>query len=488
MLSKTSSIEQNRRKAAWREWTSLERTTRRNLIVVTTGFVLALGFDAIRGIFAPEARIAAGYAAKVACSAYFGNAADGVRRDVAAIADEELSFLPGISLEVDDSAATIRASWFPFASRVAVWIDGRGSVLLPEGFDADHPAVATLRVESSPREGVDEGAPWPRGEHVEIPQDAPKFDAAMRLVFDDAADSPPLRTRAIVIVHRGAIVAERYAAGFGPKSVLPAWSVTKSITNALVGILVGEGKLQPNAPVDFDEWRGDARAAITLENLLRMESGLAFDENYADPASDVLRMLFSTNDMARFAATRPLERRPGEKFHYASGSSLLVQRAIRGALDDDVAYRAFPAKRLFDPIHAKSAFLEADNAGTFVGSSYAHATARDFARFGLLYLDDGMWQGKRLLPEGFVAWSTTPSRSARNGEYGAHWWLNRSIDGRAAPFPNLPGDLFLADGFEGQYVIVVPSKHAVIVRLGNTPAAAEFPFERFVGAVLAELP
>lgn len=489
MLPSTPADARRRKKAAWREFTPLDRTTRRKTIALVAGFVVALAGDAVRGTLVPEARVAAGYAAKVACTAIFANEDGGMRRDVAALEREDLGMLPGVSIEIDESTRTVRAGVFAITERVAVWIRGRGAVLLPDGVDIDHPATASLDASfdggRATRVDASDSEPWPRGETVAIPNGAPAFTAAMKIAFesDDAARS--LRTRAVVIVHRGAIVAERYADGFGPGSILPGWSVTKSVTNAMVGMLVGEGRLQPNAPAGFPEWSADARAAITLENLLRMDSGLAFDENYVDPRSDVLRMLFLAADMSRLALESPLERRPGERFEYSSGSSLLLQRAIRRALDDDAAYRALPA-RLFDAIGARRMFVEADCVGTFVGSSFAHGTARDFARFGLLYLDDGVAFGKRVLPEGFVSWSTTPGRSARNGEYGAHWWLNREVDGRPRPFPSLPPDLFFADGFEGQHVVVVPSARVVIVRLGSTQGI-EFPFERFVSAVLADL-
>lgn len=447
--------------------------------------MVALVLDAVRGSLLPEARIAAGYAAKVACTAIFANDEAGMRRDVAALEREDLGMLPGVAIEVDATTRSVRAGVFAVAERVAVWIRGRGAVLLPEGVDLDHPAIASLDWGPGTRVGTDDSLPWPRGEAVTSLDGDPTFDSAMRLAFEETEERARLGTRAVVIVHRGRIVAERYAAGFGPRSILPGWSVTKSITNAMVGMLVGEGRLQPNAPADFPEWRADARASITIENLLRMDSGLEFDEDYLDPRSDVLRMLFLAEDMARTALESPPRRRPGERFEYSSGSSLLLQRAMRRALGDDSAYRALPA-RLFDAIGARRMFLEADCAGTFVGSSYAHGTARDFARFGLLYLEDGVALGRRVLPGGFVAWSTTPGRSARNGEYGAHWWLNREVDGRARPFPSLPADLYFADGHEGQFVVVAPSHQAVIVRLGCT-RGVEFPLEEFVGAILAEL-
>ena len=263
--------------------------------------------------------------------------------------------------------------------------------------------------------------------------------------------------------------------------------MTKSVTCALVGLRVADGRLSLPQPTGFPEWGSDARSAITLEDLLRMQSGLVFDENYEEPDSDVLRMLYGAKDMAAFAANHAQEHDPKRRFHYSSGSSLLVQRLLRASFAEEREYAEYPYRRLFHPIGCASARIECDASGTFVGSSYSHMTARDWARFGLFLEQDGVWNGKRLLPDGFLAFATTPTSSAPSGEYGAHFWLNRGTKTRDPPYPSLPRDVVIAAGYEGQYVVIVPEKRLVIVRLGLTPAGTTFPLESFVAGILAAL-
>jgi hypothetical protein len=179
--------------------------------------------------------------------------------------------------------------------------------------------------------------------------------------------------------------------------------MTKSVTNALVGILVGQGKLSVDEPAPVPEWSGpdDPRGAITLDQMLRMSSGLEFGEIYEDPRSDVCLMLFSVRDAAAYAADKPLETGPGGKWYYSSGTTNIISRIVRDSVGGTQAdYFAFPRRALFDRIGMRSAIIEPDPSGTFVGSSYMYATARDWARFGLLYLQDGVWEGERILPEG----------------------------------------------------------------------------------------
>lgn len=443
------------------------------------GFLaLALGFLAsgIDGVLRPYVAIAAGYAAKVGATAVLI-----AGRDADSVEDEELAFLPGIRLVVDRTEPSVEASLLavPWVSRKAIVIEGRGAVLLPEGVERiDLPTVTA----GTPT-ARDPVRPWPEGEHVESVS-RPGLDQAIATVFGDEG-SDPLRTRAVIVVEKGRIVAERYARGCDASTILPGWSMTKSVTCALVGLRVADGALSLPQPAGFPEWRDDARSAITLEDLLRMQSGLEFDEDYAEPSSHVLRMLYHARDMAGFAAQSPLRSEPGRRFQYSSGSSLLVQRMLRATFRNDLEYAVFPTQRLFQPLGCSSARLECDASGTFVGSSYAHMTARDWARFGLFLERDGAWGGKRLLPDGFLGFAATPTAAAPNGEYGAHLWLNRGTSTRDPPYPSLPRDLRIAAGYEGQYIVIVPSKQLVIVRLGLTPAGTTFPLENFVAAILA---
>jgi CubicO group peptidase (beta-lactamase class C family) len=247
--------------------------------------------------------------------------------------------------------------------------------------------------------------------------------------------------------------------------------MAKSITQALAGLLVKDGRLDIFAAADVPQWRGhgDPRAAITLDQLLRMSSGLTFVEDYApDHPSDVIEMLYGRGreDMAAFAATFPLAHPPGEYFAYSSGTTNIVSACLGRAFGaDGPSFQAFMRERLFDPIGMTSADPRFDGAGTFIGSSFCFATARDFARFGLLYMRDGVWDGVRLLPVGWVDYARTPTFQqfgCIDGPYGASWWLDTAGPGS-----------FSANGYQGQHTILCPDRDLIIVRHGATPESRQ---------------
>jgi CubicO group peptidase (beta-lactamase class C family) len=299
------------------------------------------------------------------------------------------------------------------------------------------------------------------------------------------------RTRAALVVHGGRLLAESYAPGYGPASRLCGWSMTKGVMSALVGILAGEGRLSLKDRALLPEWRrpGDPRADIALEDLLRMRSGLAFSDVYSDPLSDVTRMLFVSQSAAGLAAARPLCAAPGDRWAYSSGTTNIISRVARGAFPSHADYLAFPRRALFGPLGMSSALLEPDAAGDFVASSFMYATARDWARFGLLYARDGVWAGRRVLPEGWVGFSRTPTPQSPDGRYGAHWWLRLSRDfgGETEAAKRLPADAFHAQGHEGQVVSVIPSLDLVAVRLGMSIRADAWDHAAFLADVLDAL-
>lgn len=326
----------------------------------------------------------------------------------------------------------------------------------------------------------DPGEPWPEGSRVELPTavDGLDLDAVNRAVADAFAEpdpATPRNTRAVVVVHDGRIVAERYAAPFDAGTRQLGWSMTKTVINALTGILVKDGALRVEAPAPVADWQSpnDPRHAITLGHLLRMSSGLEFAEVYSVGAdSDVVQMLFGegSDDMGAFAADKPPAHPPGVVWAYASGTTNLLAMIQRQAFERLQEHFAFPRERLFNELGMASAVLEPDASGTFVGSSYLYATPRDWARLGLLYLEDGVWNDRLILPDGWVDYSLTPAPAADAGHYGAHVWLNRGAGGDAAarPHPELPAEMFYLSGFEGQNVVVVPSHDLVVVRMGLT--------------------
>ena len=269
-------------------------------------------------------------------------------------------------------------------------------------------------------------------------------------------------TLAVVVQHRGEVVAEAYADGVTAGTTLISWSMAKSITHALVGMAQMDGLLDVRATTGIAQWQNDDRKNITLQHLLEMRSGLAWIEDYVEGnESDVIEMLFGAgkDDHAAYAINQQLSSTPGSEWYYSSGTTNIVSRLLGDALGDKT--HAFIQTRLFDAIGMSSATAQFDAAGTFVGSSYVYATARDFAKFGEFYLRDGIWGNKRVLPSGWVdhARAQTVIDDETGQGYGAHWWTQ----------PAEPGSL-VASGYEGQQILVLPERDLVIVRLGKTVA------------------
>ncbi|GEO07913.1 serine hydrolase domain-containing protein [Segetibacter aerophilus] len=291
-----------------------------------------------------------------------------------------------------------------------------------------------------------------------------QLNAALDEAFDDAEGERG--TRAVVVLYEGEIIAERYANGFSRQSKLAGWSMAKSITSALIGILVKQNKLQIDAPAPIKEWKNDERRNITIANLLQMSSGLNWWEYYAAP-SDATNMLYREKEMGRFALHKKLQHPPGSKFYYSSGSTNILSYIIRQVVGEANYYR-FPYEQLFHKIGMNDTVLEVDAGGTFAASSYCFATALDWAKFGLLYLQDGVWNGERILPVGWVNFTTTPTTAKttkKEGSYGAQWWLNKATIHAPKKYPLVPDDCFRCQGYEGQYVWVIPSEKLVVVRL-----------------------
>jgi len=321
---------------------------------------------------------------------------------------------------------------------------------------------------------------WPVGDLAGV--DRAAFDALVDEAFAAKATPTLGETHALLIVQGGRITFERYGEGFDAASTHHSWSMAKSITQALVGILVKDGKLDVAARADVPEWSGDARAAITLDQLLRMSSGLKFSEDYAPATgtSDVIAMLFQAgkDDVAAYAAAQPLEHAPGTYWSYASGTTNIISRIASrapGAFGEE--FKRFMTTRLFAPIGIRSALPRFDKAGVFIGSSYCFMSARDFARFGLLYLRDGVWDGRRILPDGWVDYARTPTfqqDGVASNRYGAHWWLDFGGPGS-----------FSANGYDGQFTILAPDRDLIIVRHGVTPLALKDNLKDWVGKVAA---
>ena len=319
--------------------------------------------------------------------------------------------------------------------------------------------------------------PWPTETWATAELD-PRVDRpALEKLLDHAFAGPEPddleRTHGVVVVHRGAVVAERYPDDVAPDDAFRSWSMAKSITAALVGILVRDGRLDVQAPIPVKEWADDdPRSRITIDQMLRMVDGLRFREAealanggvkyYPDEENDVVQMLFGPgrDDVARYSSTLPKVAEPEERWNYNSGASNLLSRLIADTVGGGPdGMRAFMEHELFGPLGMRTAAPVFDAAGTFVGSAYCPCSARDFARFGLLFLRDGVWDGRRLLPEGWADYVRTPS-VVSNGLYGAHFWT-------------IPGSLgtFECHGAFGQRTTIVPKLDLIVVRLGQTSPA-----------------
>jgi CubicO group peptidase (beta-lactamase class C family) len=312
---------------------------------------------------------------------------------------------------------------------------------------------------------------------------------ALERAFAEPRPRRPRNVRAIVVLCDGRLVGERYAAGIGPATPLLGYSLSKSVINAFLGILVRDGRLRVTDRAPIAAWASarDARHAITVEQLMRMTSGLALEESDSgfDPVS---RMLFLEPDMAAFAAGAPLKAAPGTAWEYTSGNTLLLSSIVRdaagGSAPDVVAWAR---RELFTPLGMRHVTIEFDSAGTPIGSTRILASARDWARLGQLYLDDGACGGRRILPPGWVRFSAAPTLDS---DYGAGFWVNAGAapHARGRVRAGMPADSFFGSGVFGQRLVVIPSQGLVIARLGATIDPPDFDIqglERLVADVIA---
>lgn len=432
--------------------------------LLVAALLAALAFGAQRLWIALT--VGTGFATKVVCSLALNSGQDPQRVLRGYVSDEVAPLGPLLRVAVSPDGA--EGSVLGLLRVRAVYRPGLGCTLMPPGSGV----LALPEGVAGARRPLDPRVPWPQGGGDPDDAPSPAIETAIARAFAEPAppDGHVRRTTAVVVARDGRLLAERYAPGYSADTPMLSWSMAKSVTAALIGIQVGDGRLALAEHAPIPEWSGarDPRHAITLDQLLHMSSGLAFDETYG-PVSDVTRMLYRAADMGAFAARSPPAGPPGSVWSYSSGTTNLLARMLRELADGDLAAQVrFANERLFDPVGMTSAFFEPDPSGSFVGSSYAFMTARDWARFGELHRLDGVWEGARILPEGWVRYVTTPARTAPDGQYGAHWWLNAGDPVNAArrSWTSLPTDTYAAEGHSGQYVVVVPSAQLVVVRLG----------------------
>jgi CubicO group peptidase (beta-lactamase class C family) len=454
------------------------------LVLKSLKWFFGLAILAVLGLaawlyFLPPAliQVGAGYAAKIVCSNVFlaGRDPDEVLRiDVQAPGHPLLKLM---QVSVDEANQTVTAGLLGiFGMETALMRgEGLGCSSVPDG-DIEA-AKAAVDVSLPPIAPLPD-APWPEGNRVDVPQD-PNMAA---ILSDPALTGPGMR--AVVVVRDGRIVGENYGEGFSAETPLLGWSMAKTVTAAIVGTVVEAGKMSVADTALLADW-ADGRAAIGVGDLMAMSSGLEFNEDYGD-VTDVTRMLYLESDMAAFAAAKPLVGDVGSVFSYSSGTTAVLSRLWQDRVGDEAP--AWPRTRLFGPIGMTSAVMEMDARGTFAGSSYVYATARDWARFGQFLLQDGIWDGKAILPSGFVAWMREAA-PASEGKYGRGLLWLRGPEGGLPDDVNpdagfgLPGDIFWLEGHDGQSTAVIPSKRLVVVRLGLTPSKLGYRPQALVGAV-----
>lgn len=411
--------------------------------------------------------IMSGFTAKNMCSCVFVGG-----REPGSVAQEELADFP-LSLakyKIDKVDRSVTATVFGMAKKKAVYRDGLGCTLVNELNEA------TIRQQSSPvplqNTPQADAVYWPEGNKAAtfIPAniDYTRLNKVCTQEVLKTNAKGRHETRALLVVYDGRLVNEKYAPGFDKNSKMLGWSMAKSITSALIGVLVKQGKLDVNQPAPVPEWKDtkDDRHAITLENLLQQTSGLNFEENY-NKSSNATIMLFNKADMGGYTASRPLKEKPGTKFYYSSGNSNILSRIVRHAVGDK-NYHSFIYDSLFYKAGMYHTVIEPDASGTMVGSSYVFATAQDWARFGLLYYNNGVVNGQQLFTSDWVKKTVAPSAADKLQQYGYQFWLN-GFDKKMPSqrkFSAAPADMFYADGYAGQYVFIIPSKKLVIVRSG----------------------
>jgi CubicO group peptidase (beta-lactamase class C family) len=456
-----------------------EKTIRRVLALLTL-VILGYGIYYVR----ESVSILSGYGAKVMCSCVYLS-----DRSPNHVLDHELAGFPyslaSYRVQQDKNSAT--GSLFGLGKRRAIYREGIGCTLVPAGEDST--AIQPVPVVSRPERAVNpDTVPWPYGDRISTYFPSSVNRTKLEKTVNEVFTSNDKNTRALLVVYKNELIAEQYAEPFTRNTRQAGWSMSKSVTNALVGHLIKNGKLriEQQAPVEGWNRQNDLRSEITINHLLQMQSGLEWWEFYSAP-SEVTRMLFTEASAYQVAATARAEDVPGTAWYYASGSTNILSGIMRKTVGDSV-YHRLPYNVLFHPLGMYSARMEPDAAGNYVGSSYIMATARDWARFGLLFLNEGEWNGKQLLPESWVEYSRTPAAHAPRGTYGAHFWLNagekNNPENRA--LPDVPRDAYSANGFEEQRIFIIPSAELVVVRLGQTKG--NFDFNSLLADIIDCLP
>ncbi|MEM7548711.1 MAG: serine hydrolase [Bacteroidota bacterium] len=449
----------------------------KKLILLVLVFVVAYGIYYV-SIALP---VISAYGAKNICSCVFLSG-----RTPQSVIDNELNstLLSLGSFELNEDDQSITGNVFGLSERKAIYRKGLGCTLVNEIEEEELRAQKFEPLEKLPLNP--DTIYFPMGDL--LPDTLPNgfnqevLEEAINKAFNDESYLYPAGTRSVVVVYKNQLIGEQYLEEFNKDVPQLGWSMTKSVTGTIISLLIKDNRLSLEDQSVLTEWskEDDPRSEISLDDLMRMSSGLEWSEIYAGP-SDATAMLFKRSSSGEFASEKPLEFEPGKKWYYSSGTTNILSLIAKKELGDD--YLNFPRERVFNKIGMRSAVMEPDPSGTFVGSSFMFATPRDWARFGLLYLNDGVWESERILPEDWADYSKSVTKDSK-GRYGAQFWLNANrTDGTDIRLPNVPTDAYMASGFQGQRVFIIPSMDLVIVRLGYDPAE-NFDFNAWLGDLL----
>ena len=420
----------------------------------------------------PRLDIITGFSSKnVASGVFFA----GRTQESVEAGDNDFSPVNLAKNKVDIKEKTVTSSVFGLKKRKAVYIEGLGAILINKDYKKGE------KFDLPKRDKTKKNLPYPYGD---LPQKDTVFSnvdySALQKAVEDAFDKPGekiRRSRAVLVVYKDYIIAEKYAKGFNVNTPILGWSMTKSFAATIYGILQKQGKINIHTVTGIPEWQNDARKNITYNDLLHMNSGLEWVEDY-NTISDVTKMLFLASDMGKVQLEKPLTGKPDKSWYYSSGTTnLLAGYLLRKKFSSHQEYLDFWYRELIDKIGMHSALIETDLAGNYVSSSYGWATPRDWAKFGFLYLHRGNWNGDQIIDSSWVDYVKTPTNTS-GGRYGAQFWLNAG--GR---YPDLPEDMFSCNGYQGQMVAIFPSKNLVVVRMGLVEDP-EFGFNDFFKGIV----
>jgi len=404
----------------------------------------------------PKLNIISGYTAKYMVSSVF---IAGHQPAMVVQNDLNMPLIKNATTIVNSQEKAAATTVYGLKERKAIYRAGLGAALVPD----DYKVGSYIKPK---RNFTKTSLSYPYG-HLS-PKDTVfgnvDYDQLNKAVALPFGNSEVQRTRTLLVLYKGHLLHERYVDGFDKDTPILGWSMTKSLLASCYGILAYKKKIQLDWPAPVADWKDDSRKKITLNHLLRMQSGLEWDEDYSK-ISDVTKMLFLENDMTQMQRYKKAVAAPTEVWNYSSGTTNLLSGILRQQFRTHQEYLDFPYTAFLDKIGAHSMVLETDLAGNFVGSSYAWANTRDWARVGLLYLNKGSWKGEQLFDPSWVAYITKPTQGSEK-VYGAHFWLNAG-----GKYPDVPRDLYSLNGFQGQYVFIIPSKDLVVVRTG----LAEYP-------------